>query len=436
MKKNKFPQSSPRIFIQFSRQVKVIFLMASLLILSAGCAFQELEEELQEYDKSYGIVGQVKNVPKEHSSIVVILYQNKDMETVVSQYLLTDSTNYYSFIVSEGTYQVVAFEDANNNLTYDEGELYGSPDDFKHITMNAEELLAKEEKSKKGLNFTLNLRMNYPDSLPVSVPSRLVAGKISKHLGIVTTLDNELFTLGNGSLGFWKPLSFLKEIGIGIFFTEPYDPAKIPLLIVHGALGTPLGWEAIVEKLDPDQYQPWYFYYPSGFRLDAISDTLNAYVKELHDEYHFERMYVMAHSMGGLVSRSFIMKNMVAGNHSYIKKFISISTPWGGVSTASLGLKHAPTAIPSWHDVSPDSAFLNALYKEQLPEELEFYLLFGVQGKCSMMMENNDGTVEISSEIDYRAQSDADGFYGFDEDHMSILESERVVEQIVALITN
>lgn len=51
-----------------------------------------------------------------------------------------------------------------------------------------------------------------------------------------------------------------------------------------------------------------------------------------------------------------------------------------------------------------------------------------------MMMENNDGTVEIASEIDYRAQSDADGFYGFDEDHMSVLESERVVERIVELM--
>lgn len=436
MKKNKFPQSGPRIFFQFSRQLKIVFLMASLLILSAGCAFQELEEELQEYDKSYGIVGQVKDVPNEHSSIVVMLYQKKETETVVSQFLLTDSTNHYSFIVSEGAYQVAAFEDVNNNLTCDDGELYGSPDDFKHITINAEELLAKGKKSKKGLDLTLNVRMNFPDSLPRSVPSRLVAGKISKKLGVVTTLDNELFTPDNGSLGFWKPLSFLKKIGIGIFFTEPYDPAKIPVLIVHGALGTPLGWEAIVEKLDPDQYQPWYFYYPSGFRLDAISDTFNAFVKELHDEYHFEKMYVMAHSMGGLVSRSFILKNMVAENHSYIKKFISISTPWGGVRTATLGLKHAPTAIPSWHDVSPGSAFLNALYKERLPDELEFYLLFGVQGKCSMMMENNDGTVEIASEIDYRAQSDADGFYGFNEDHMSVLESERVVERIVELINN
>lgn len=410
--------------------------MLSFFTLFAGCAFQKLEKELQEYDKSYAIIGQVKDVPKEHSSIVVILYQYRDPETVVSQYLLTDSTSHYSFIVSEGVYQIVAFEDLNNNLTYDDGELYGFPDDFKPTTINAEKMLTLGEKSKKGLDFTLSLRMNFPDSLPRSVPSRLIAGKTLKKLGVVTRLDNELFTLEKGSLGFWKPLSFLKQIGIGIFFTEPYDPAKIPVLIVHGALGTPLGWEAIVEKLDPDKYQPLYFYYPSGFRLDAISDTLNAYVKELYDEYHFERMYVMAHSMGGLVSRSFIMKNMVAENHSYIKKFISISTPWGGVRTATLGLKYAPTAIPSWHDVSPDSAFLDVLYKERLPEELEFYLIFGVQGKCSMMMENNDGTVEIASEIDYRAQSDADGFYGFDEDHMSILESERVVERIVELINN
>ena len=51
-----------------------------------------------------------------------------------------------------------------------------------------------------------------------------------------------------------------------------------------------------------------------------------------------------------------------------------------------------------------------------------------------MMMKNNDGTVEIASEIDHRAQADAAGFYGFNEDHMSILTSDRVIKQIVKLI--
>ena len=35
-------------------------------------------------------------------------------------------------------------------------------------------------------------------------------------------------------------MSFLQEIGVSIFFLELYDPDKIPVLFIHGALGTPL----------------------------------------------------------------------------------------------------------------------------------------------------------------------------------------------------
>lgn len=90
--------------------------------------------------------------------------------------------------------------------------------------------------------------------------------------------------------------------------------------------------------------------------------------------------------------------------------------------------------MPNWLDVSPDSAFIARIYEDSLIDKVDFYLLFGVRGKSSMMMGNNDGTVEISSEIDYRAQADAAGFYGFDEDHMSILDSDRVIKQILELI--
>ena len=36
-------------------------------------------------------------------------------------------------------------------------------------------------------------------------------------------------------------------------------------------------------------------------------------------------------------------------------------------------------------------------------------------------MGNNDGTIEIASELDYRAQRDAKRIFGYDEDHGSIL---------------
>jgi hypothetical protein len=49
---------------------------------------------------------------------------------------------------------------------------------------------------------------------------------------------------------------------------------------------------------------------------------------------------------------------------------------------------------------------------------------------------NNDGTVELSSELDIRAQAEAERLFGYDEDHSSILNSEEVLLQINRLMSN
>jgi len=405
-----------------------------LAILISGCTFHHLEKELTEYEASFGLIGKVEETVPGTGPVVVALYQKGDAGTTVIQYLIVDSTRHYSFIVREGVYYIAAFEDANNNLIYDEGETYGHFGKPDEVTVDAQAMASAGTKSRNALDITLKQKSGYPAGMPRSVAKGSLAARSFKKVGIVAALDDEIFDQENGALGYWKPLSFLKEIGIGIFFLEPYDPDKTPVLFVHGANGTPVGWKPMVAKLDRRRYQPWFYYYPSGLELDTLAKALNILVKELHTEHRFNRLHVVAHSMGGLVSRAFIIKNMAEDQQSYIETFVSISTPWGGVGAAALGVKHAPAVVPNWHDISPDSEFLQYMYEDQLPYGLKFYLLFGVHGECSMMMANNDGTVEIASEIDYRAQADATGFYGFDEDHISILTSDRVIDQVLELI--
>jgi hypothetical protein len=47
------------------------------------------------------------------------------------EYILPEDTGHFSFIVPEGIYYLVAFEDLNNNFTHDNGEMtgyFGKPD--------------------------------------------------------------------------------------------------------------------------------------------------------------------------------------------------------------------------------------------------------------------------------------------------------------------
>ena len=53
-----------------------------------------------------------------------------------------------------------------------------------------------------------------------------------------------------------------------------------------------------------------------------------------------------------------------------------------------------------------------------------------------MLMENNDGAVELTSELDYRAQKEAQRIIGFDEGHVSILSSQIVIDHYNQVLTS
>jgi pimeloyl-ACP methyl ester carboxylesterase len=101
----------------------------------------------------------------------------------------------------------------------------------------------------------------------------------------------------------------------GIYMVEPYDPDKIPVLMVHGLWSSPLTWMEMFNDLRAlpevrNRYQFWFYLYPTGqpFWTSAAGlrrDLLE--MRELLDPGRSNRaldhMVLVGHSMGGLVSR-------------------------------------------------------------------------------------------------------------------------------------
>ena len=95
-----------------------------------------------------------------------------------------------------------------------------------------------------------------------------------------------------------------------IGFLQPYDPAKTPVVLVHGLMSTPRMWAPLVKALLADEqirahYQFWFFYYPtskpipiSALRLREALDGV-ARVHPLH-----KPMILIGHSMGGILARA------------------------------------------------------------------------------------------------------------------------------------
>jgi len=115
------------------------------------------------------------------------------------------------------------------------------------------------------------------------------------------------------TLGLLRPDSVQKLQGL--YMLEPYDPNKMPVLMVHGLWSSPITWMEMYNDLrsDPqirDRYQFWSYLYPTGqpFWVSAsqLRSELAAVRQKLDPKEQapaLDQMVLVGHSMGGLVSK-------------------------------------------------------------------------------------------------------------------------------------
>jgi len=83
---------------------------------------------------------------------------------------------------------------------------------------------------------------------------------------------------------------------------------------------------------------------------------------------------------------------------------------------------------------SPYSPFLKRPGMTELPPDVKFHHLFGFKGKSNLAGALSDEAVLLSSMLDYKMQESATKVYGFDDDHIDILERPEVIERINQLL--
>jgi hypothetical protein len=126
--------------------------------------------------------------------------------------------------------------------------------------------------------------------------------------------------------------------------------------------------------------------------------------------------------MGGLVVRSAINRYKPHPNNDIL--FITFATPFGGSEAAQSAVENAPVVVPCWKDIASRSKFIEELFQKRLPSDIEFHLFFAHRDDAIIKIgKNRDGTISLVSQLDKRAQKEADRVYGYDENHVSILSS-------------
>ena len=100
-----------------------------------------------------------------------------------------------------------------------------------------------------------------------------------------------------------------------------------------------------------------------------------------------------------------------------------------------MGVKWAPSVVPSWRDMEAGSDFLAHLFDHRLKGRVNHHLIYGNRGKRSLMMAGeNDGTVSVASQLRPEAKADAASLQGYHEDHVSILQASAPLNHLANLL--
>jgi hypothetical protein len=270
-----------------------------------------------------------------------------------------------------------------------------------------------------------------------------------------------------------------------LMLLEPYDPDRIPVLLVHGLNSHPRMWRDVINDLRADpklrgRYQFMIFYYPTGWPISYSSMRLREELAAFEDHFnHPKKMVLVGHSMGGLVSRMQVISPerklwdsrfgkdadkldaKLPANHLTkrmaffsanpgIGRQIYISTPHRGSGLADLSLTSwfvkilsLPTTITSALIDIPSNLVsqgtlnsvsglspANPLYKEldQIPLQVPHHSIIGDRGRGDSP-DSSDGVVPYWSSHLCTAESEkiVPDNHGAYDDSQAILELRRIL---------
>ena len=402
-----------------------LFIFLALLTLAtSGCGLQEIKRQTLAAENTGIIKGKVEIKSDQKGPVVVLRLEDRNGIFTLENQVIATSTGKYQFESKPGEYLIAAFIDVNHDGRFQRGQEHGN--------FHTDPLTFRLE-AKQTVEVETIVISGDPPLPPEDKTFTIDESKVIANIGKVVSLDDPVFVRANYNTGMWRPIDFLDQVGGGLMFLQEYDPKKIPVIFVHGIAGGPTDLRKAIESIDKERFQAWILYYPSGLRLDIISNYFVKAVTDLQNKYGFSEMVVIAHSMGGLVTRSFVKKytESFPNRKNNLRLVMTINSPMGGMPSAASGVKNSPIVVPSWKDVADNSDFLNDLHTWVWPRDIPYYLVFSYEPG-----EDNDGIVGLNSQIPLKLQSEATRMFGFNNTHVGTVNEDAFVALFNQILVN
>ncbi|WP_020208515.1 alpha/beta fold hydrolase [Gilvimarinus chinensis] len=389
-----------------------------MVFVCASCSLKNIQQEAEEAQSAATLTGRVESVSPDKKSYVGALTSTN------GQYVLQAVTEVkngsYRINVPQGQYAIAAYTDMNENGKFDSdvdlstywGDESGSPMVLEYAASETVAVPDLEISKISDRHFSTDLNSRYY--------------KHRDNIAKRVSLEDPIFSESAASLGVWQPLSYLESYGGGLMFLQEFDAEKTPVIFVHGIFGTTKSFSNVIEGLDKERYQSWVLQYPSGLRLGMVSDYWVEALNKIADDYGVKKVIVVAHSMGGLVTRDFVRKYTQQENPVELSKVITVNSPLNGMPSAKSGVEYSPIIVPSWFDVASDSEFVQELKEWHWPAEIDYTLVASyLPGKTG------DGVVAIENSVTYKLQAEARKFYLAQGEHTQVLAESEMVNFLV-----
>lgn len=159
-----------------------------------------------------------------------------------------------------------------------------------------------------------------------------------------------------------------------------FMPGDEPVLLIQGFVHTRGTLNVMESRLRRDGF-PVFSLNLAGFLnlyntrpIEELAESIAQKVARLRERHGLARLSIVAHSMGGLVSRYFIQK---LEGHSHVKTLITLGSPHNGTPTALVAAVPPLSLITvCGKQMMPNSPFIRGLSSTAMPEGVKVVSIF------------------------------------------------------------
>ncbi len=198
------------------------------------------------------------------------------------------------------------------------------------------------------------------------------------------------------------------------------------LVLVHGAGGSPAGWNYLSQNLPGglNIFRPHY-----DIALTDPFEIIDTICNQVHDKFGDQHVTYVGHSLGGVLGGWISASGMINVDH-----LITISAPWQG-SPFARWLKIVFRNNNLFHHMNPGSEFLEYLHEKTfLRPHTNIITTGGGNEVAAWGKRENDGTVTVDSQIAVPLGFAQSAHHYIDLSHTEILQSTEVCDMISRII--